>query len=126
MRQAAEDENRQGRIMLETEADDVVGVVLTAGLIARRITQWALPGALGLGRRLAIIHFGSRSVIYVPDAGYELLVGEGDRVSAGLSPVARRRPGSDADPGGPARGGTGRHAQLGQDRRDMVVDGLDR
>jgi phosphatidylserine decarboxylase len=107
MRQAAEDENRQGRIMIETGADggqDVIGVVLTAGLIARRITQWALPGALGFGRRLAIIHFGSRSVMYVPDDRYELLVGEGDRVSAGLSPVARRRPGLPAVPGPVIRG----------------------
>jgi phosphatidylserine decarboxylase len=92
MRQAAEDENRQGRIMIETgTGGDVIGVVLTAGLIARRITQWALPGALVLGRRLAIIHFGSRSVMYLPEERYELLVGEGDRVSAGRSPVARPR-----------------------------------
>lgn len=91
MRQAAEDENRQGRIMLETEADgDPIGVLLTAGLIARRITQWALPGRLGLGRRLAIIHFGSRSVMYLPEDRYQLVIGEGDRVSAGVTPVARR------------------------------------
>jgi phosphatidylserine decarboxylase precursor-related protein len=91
MRQAAEQENRQGRLVIETEAGgDVIGVVLTAGLIARRITQWALPGALALGRRLAIIHFGSRSVMYLPEDRYELLLAEGDRVRAGLTPVARR------------------------------------
>jgi phosphatidylserine decarboxylase len=95
MRQAAEDENRQGRIVIETEAGgdrdgDVIGVLLTAGLIARRITQWARPGALAGGRRLAIIHFGSRSVMYLPEDRYHLLVRQGDRVSAGRSPVARR------------------------------------
>jgi phosphatidylserine decarboxylase len=93
MRQAAEDENRQGRIVIETGAGgegDVIGVLLTAGLIARRITQWAPPGAIAGGRRLAIIHFGSRSVMYLPEDRYELLIRQGDRVSAGLSPVARR------------------------------------
>jgi phosphatidylserine decarboxylase len=97
MRQAAEDENRQGRIVIEPETGaggggdgDVIGVLLTAGLIARRITQWALPGALAAGRRLAIIHFGSRSVMYLPEDRYELLIRQGDRVRAGLSPVARR------------------------------------
>lgn len=91
MRQAAEDENRQARITIETETGgDVIGVVLIAGLIARRITRWALPGVLGVGRRLGIIHFGSRCVIYVPQDRYELLVTKGDRIRAGLTPVARR------------------------------------
>lgn len=91
MRQAAEDENRQGGIVIQTEADgDIIGVVLTIGLIARRITQWALPGVLPPGRRLAIIHFGSRSVLHLPKDRYEVLVGEGDRVSAGRSAVGRR------------------------------------
>jgi phosphatidylserine decarboxylase len=89
MRQAAEDENRQGRIVIDS-GEDTIGVVLTAGLIARRITQWALPGRLALGRRLAIIHFGSRSVMYLPEDRYELAIGEGDRVSAGVTPVGRR------------------------------------
>jgi phosphatidylserine decarboxylase len=92
MRQAAEEENRQARITIETETGgDVIGVMLIAGLIARRITRWAPPGALTLGRRLGIIHFGSRCVIYLPADRYELLVARGDRVTAGQTPVARRR-----------------------------------
>jgi phosphatidylserine decarboxylase len=108
MRQAAEDENRQARITIETAdgvtgapgtggvagdhvaGGDVIGVVLIAGLIARRITRWAPPGALSLGRRLGIIHFGSRSVLYVPADRYELLVTKGDRLTAGVTPIARR------------------------------------
>jgi phosphatidylserine decarboxylase len=92
---AAAEENRQARIAIETEADgDVIGVVLAAGLIARRITRWASPGALALGRRLGIIHFGSRSVIYLPEDRYELLVAKGDRLTAGRSPIARRLTGN--------------------------------
>jgi phosphatidylserine decarboxylase len=91
MRQAAEDENRQARITIETEAaGDAIGVVLIAGLIARRITQWALPGPLTPGRRLGIIHFGSRSILYLPEARYELLVTKATRLHAGRTPVARR------------------------------------
>jgi phosphatidylserine decarboxylase len=88
---AAEQENRQARIAIETEAGgDVIGVLLTAGLIARRITRWASPGALTLGRRLGIIHFGSRSVVYLPEDRYELLVAKGDRLTAGRSAIACR------------------------------------
>ncbi|MBV9855598.1 MAG: phosphatidylserine decarboxylase [Streptosporangiaceae bacterium] len=91
MLRAAEEGNRQSRITIETgTGGDMIGVVLAAGLIARRITQWALPGVLLLGRRLAIIHFGSRCVMYVPQARYELLAARGDRLTAGVSPVARR------------------------------------
>jgi phosphatidylserine decarboxylase len=86
---AAEQENRQGRLVIQT-AGQPIGVVLTAGLIARRITRWVRPGPLGLGERLGIIHFGSRSVMYLRQDSYELLIGEGDRVRAGVTPVARR------------------------------------
>lgn len=89
MRQSAEDENRQARITIEAD-DHTIGVVLIAGLIARRITRWAPPGALAVGRRLGIIHFGSRSVLYVPADRYELLVTKGDRLQAGRTPLARR------------------------------------
>jgi phosphatidylserine decarboxylase len=120
MRQSAEDENRQARLTIETDRDptdapqtgrdatgplqtggdptraaqtggDVIGVALIAGLIARRITRWAPPGTLPLGRRLGIIHFGSRCVIYLPADRYDLLVTKGDRLTAGVTPIARRR-----------------------------------
>ncbi len=89
MRREAEEENRQGRLVI-LASGDAFGVVLTAGLIARRITRWARPGPLGPGERLGIIHFGSRSVLYVRQDRDELLIGEGDRVTAGVTPVARR------------------------------------
>ena len=90
MRQAAETENRRGQLTITPDGGSaVIGVLLAAGLIARRITQWARPGALTPGERLGIIHFGSRSVLYLPQDHYRVMVAAGDRLAAGRTPVAR-------------------------------------
>lgn len=90
MRQAAETENRRGQLTITPDGGSaVIGVLLAAGLIARRITQWARPGALTPGERLGIIHFGSRSVLYLPQDRYRVMVAAGDRLAAGRTPVAR-------------------------------------
>ena len=61
------------------------------GMIARRIVGWAKVGdELKKGERFGMIRFGSRTEVYLPlDA--EVLVSVGDRVTGGLSVVARLR-----------------------------------
>ena len=68
-------DNRQSRIVIETETGNTVGVLLAAGLIARRITQWALPGVLALGQRLAIIHIALAEAGSVRQSGSVAQVG---------------------------------------------------
>jgi phosphatidylserine decarboxylase len=59
------------------------------GMIARRIVGWAKVGdELKKGERFGMIRFGSRTEVYLPlDA--VILVKVGDRVSGGLSVIAR-------------------------------------
>lgn len=64
-----------------------------AGLIARRIVFRKKPGdTVEKGERVGLIKFGSRvDVFFGPE--WELTVKSGDRVSAGSSVLARKRPG---------------------------------
>jgi phosphatidylserine decarboxylase len=59
------------------------------GMIARRIVGWSQIGdELKKGDRFGMIRFGSRTEVYLPlDA--EVLVKVGDRVTGGLSVIAR-------------------------------------
>ncbi len=60
-----------------------------AGLIARRIVFDHRPGdSIRRGERIGLIRFGSRVDVFLPDHA-ELLVSHGDRVKAGVSPLAR-------------------------------------
>lgn len=61
------------------------------GMIARRIVGWSQIGdELKKGERFGMIRFGSRTEVYLPlDA--EVLVKVGDRVTGGLSVIARLR-----------------------------------
>ena len=61
------------------------------GLIARRIVGWSKVGdVLKKGDRFGMIRFGSRTEVYLPlDA--EVLVKVGDRVTGGISVIARLR-----------------------------------
>jgi len=59
-----------------------------AGAIARRIECWPAPGsALKAGERYGIIYFGSQAALHLPDSA-RALVKPGDKVSAGVTPVA--------------------------------------
>src|SRR3982751_6187563 len=61
------------------------------GMIARRIVGWSKVGdALKKGEHFGMIRFGSRTEVYLPlDA--EVLVRVGDRVTGGVSVIARLR-----------------------------------
>jgi phosphatidylserine decarboxylase len=63
-----------------------------AGILARRIVCWVGQGeTVEAGQRLGMIKFGSRVEVFVPEP-CEALVQPGERVVAGRTPVARRRP----------------------------------
>jgi len=61
------------------------------GMIARRIVDWSKVGdELKMGDHFGMIRFGSRTEVYLPlDA--EVLVKVGDRVTGGISVIARLR-----------------------------------
>ncbi|MDQ3304230.1 MAG: phosphatidylserine decarboxylase, partial [Actinomycetota bacterium] len=67
-----------------------VVVVQKAGLIARRISIWVEEGEhLEPGGKLGLIHLGSRTDVLFPAGSAEPLVRSGDKVRAGLTPLAR-------------------------------------
>jgi phosphatidylserine decarboxylase len=76
-------------------------VTQISGLLARRIVSWAAPGTwLTQGGRLGMIRFGSQVTLRLPAAASVLVV-EGDRVRAGLTPVAKLAEGEAPAPGSP-------------------------
>ncbi|HEU5318031.1 MAG TPA: phosphatidylserine decarboxylase [Chloroflexota bacterium] len=82
-------ENYRRTIYLETEWGPCA-VSQMAGLIARRIVGWVKPGEnVFAGQRLGMIKFGSRVALRLP-ATCRPLVGVGDVVRAGLTPIAAR------------------------------------
>ena len=65
-------------------------MVQTAGMLARRISSWAWLGdRVDPGERIAVIHFGSRAEVLVPAGDAEPLAKIGQRVRAGVTPLAR-------------------------------------
>jgi phosphatidylserine decarboxylase len=65
-------------------------VAQVAGLLARRIVSWRLPGdELAAGEKLGMIRFGSRTDLLVPAGQAAPLVRPGETVRAGLTPLAR-------------------------------------
>ena len=83
--------NRRKRLAIDGRRGPVV-VVQIAGLLARRITSWVGVGTpVAAGQRLGLIHFGSRTELLLPADDVEPLVKVGDRVRAGVTPVARYR-----------------------------------
>lgn len=85
------EQNRRRRLAIDGRSGRVV-VTQVAGLVARRITSWVSVGdELTPGRRLGLIHFGSRTDVVLPAESVEVLVAPGKRVRAGRSAVARYR-----------------------------------
>jgi phosphatidylserine decarboxylase precursor-related protein len=63
----ASEDNERHALVIETETGEKVGVVLIAGLIARRIVTFVGEGAsVARGERIGLIRFGSRVDVYLP------------------------------------------------------------
>ena len=70
-------------------SDMEIGVRQIAGLIARRIVCRVTCGdAVTQGSRFGLIRFGSRVDVIIPSSA-EILVAPGQKVKAGLHPIAR-------------------------------------
>jgi len=63
----ASDDNERHAFVIKTETGEQVGLVLIAGLIARRIVTFVKEGAsVARGERIGLIRFGSRVDVYLP------------------------------------------------------------
>ena len=81
--------NSRKRLAIDGEGRRVV-LVQIAGMLARRISSWAWVGdRVTAGQRVGLIHFGSRAEVRVPAADARPLVAVGERVRAGITPIAR-------------------------------------
>jgi phosphatidylserine decarboxylase len=96
----ASEENERRAMVIETPAGEKIGVVLIAGLIARRIVTFASEGdSVAAGERIGLIRFGSRVDVYMP-AGAEVLVAAGQTAIGGETVLAEL-PGAGAGAGQP-------------------------
>ena len=67
-------------------------VVQVVGFLVRRIVTWRWPGeTVQAGDRLGMLRFGSRTDLVLPVGTADVLVSRGQRVVAGITPVARFR-----------------------------------
>jgi phosphatidylserine decarboxylase len=85
--------NENVLIGLESDerAGEKVGVCLIAGLIARRIIPWLVPGeTVEKGGRISLIQFGSRVNLYLP-LDVTISVRLGQKVVGGETIVAMRK-----------------------------------
>lgn len=81
--------NHRKRLAIDDGGRRVV-VVQTAGMLARKISSWAWLGdRVATGDRIAVIHFGSRAEVLAPAGDVEPLAYVGQRVRAGVTPIAR-------------------------------------
>ena len=88
----ASEENERRAMVIETAGGEKIGVVLIAGLIARRIVTFVSEGAsVAAGERIGLIRFGSRVDVYLP-AGAEVLVAVGQTAIGGETVFAELRP----------------------------------
>ena len=91
----AKEENHQNRIAIDGPKGRAV-VIQIAGMVARRISRWVQTGdTVAQGQRIGLIHFGSRTDVLLPAGSADPLVSTGDRVRAGVTPLARYRKGEN-------------------------------
>jgi phosphatidylserine decarboxylase len=92
----ASDENERQALVVETAEGKTFGLMLIAGLIARRIVTFVGEGASVIaGERIGLIRFGSRVDVYLP-AGAKVLVSVGQTAIGGETVVAELAPESPA------------------------------
>jgi len=84
----ASEENERNALAIEMADGRKIAVVQIAGLIARRIVCWTVPGqSLRTGERFGLIRFGSRLDIYLPE-GVAPQVAIGQTMIGGESVIA--------------------------------------
>ena len=84
-------ENSRRRMAIDGAAGRVV-VIQVAGSLARKISVWVTSGErVGVAQRFGMIHLGSRTDVLLPVDAAEVLVVVGQKVQAGLTPLARYR-----------------------------------
>lgn len=84
----ASEENERQAFVIETKSGAKLGVVLIAGLVARRIVTFVNDGAsVEAGERMGLIRFGSRVDLYIP-AGVEVLAEIGQTAIGGETVLA--------------------------------------
>jgi phosphatidylserine decarboxylase len=84
----ASEENERRAIVIETASGERIGVVLIAGLIARRIVTFVGDGtSVTAGERIGLIRFGSRADVYLP-ANAEILIAAGQTAIGGETILA--------------------------------------
>ena len=82
--------NEKQVYLIERDDGLPVWVVQVAGLIARRIKSFVLPGDEVLaGDVIGLIKFSSRVEVFFPAVNAEILVKVGHKVLAGETPIAR-------------------------------------
>lgn len=88
---ARAERNYRKRLAIDDGSRRVV-LVQFAGLLARRISSWRWLGdRVEAGQRIALIHLGSRADVLFPATEADALVEVGQRVRAGVTPIARYR-----------------------------------
>ena len=98
----ASEENERQALVIETKSGTKIGVVLIAGLVARRIVTFVGEGAsVECGERIGLIRFGSRVDLYLPE-GAELFAEVGQTAIGGETVLAAFT--GDADSGTSAAG----------------------
>ena len=97
----ASEENERRAMVIETPKGDSIGVVLIAGLIARRIVTFVGEGtSVAAGERIGLIRFGSRVDVYLP-AGAKILVTAGQTAIGGETVLAELASGENVSLGAP-------------------------
>jgi phosphatidylserine decarboxylase len=92
----ASEENERQALVIETEKGRKTGLVLIAGLIARRIVTFIGEGAsVAQGERVGLIRFGSRVDVYLPE-GARVLAEIGQTAIGGETVLAELVSGEEA------------------------------
>jgi phosphatidylserine decarboxylase len=92
----ASEDNERHALVIEAPGGDKVGIVLIAGLIARRIVTFAGEGSsVARGERIGLIRFGSRVDVYLPQ-GAVPLVEAGQTAIGGETVLAAVPPADEA------------------------------
>lgn len=96
MKSAAHGENVRNIITIETADGPTIQIHQIVGILARRLVLWIKPGdKLAAGERIGIIKFGSQvDLTFTTD--YESAVKPGDKVTGGISVIARKTSRADA------------------------------